>query len=160
LRLDQPVGAVSEEDVPGLCRLLEPCSDIDGIAGREGLSSRAGADEDVPGVHADSQGELDAVRAHQLVGVRGDRVTQIDGGAYCPQRVVFVELGQPEEPHDSVADELLGRTSVTLENLPREFEVPREDPVHRFRIEELPETGRLDYVCKDDRRRSTAVNWI
>jgi hypothetical protein len=160
VRLDQPVGAVSEEDLPGLCRLLQPCSDIDGIASREGVSSRARADKDVPGIHADSHGELDAAGAHQLVGVREDRVTQFDGGPYCSQRVVFVELGQPEETHYGVADELLGRSSVALENLPCHFKVPREDPVHRLRIEELAETGRLDYVCKDDGRRSPAVNGL
>jgi len=65
--LDQPEGTVSEQDLPRLRPLLEPRRDVDGIAGSEGLASRSAPHENVPGVHSDSDGELDAARPEQLV---------------------------------------------------------------------------------------------
>jgi hypothetical protein len=68
-----------------------------------------------------------------------------------------VELGQPEERDDGVADELLDLAPVALEDLPCDLRVALEDPVHRLRIEELAEGRRVDHVGEDDGRRPPAA---
>ena len=57
------------------------------------------------------------------------------------ERVVFVELSQPEERDDGVADELLGLTAVAPEDRLCDARKSLQDPVHRLRIEELSEAG-------------------
>ena len=64
-----------------------------------------------------------------------------------------MELSQPEERNDGVADELLDLTAVAPEDRPCDARIPLQDPVHRLRIEELSEGGGIDDVRENDSRR-------
>ena len=120
--LDQFVGALAEEDLPRLCRLFQPRCDVDRVAGGEGLPSRAAADEDVARIDADSDGELDAARLHELIAHGLDRVPELERRAHGPQGIVFVQLGHPIERDHGVTDEFLDLAPVALENLPASSE--------------------------------------
>ena len=51
-------------------------------------------------------------RALELLVQRGERELRLVGGPDRPQRVVLVQLRQPEDGHDRVTDELLDRRPV------------------------------------------------
>ena len=57
----------------------------------------------------------------------------------------------PEEGDDGVADELLDRSSVPLDDRPRLFEVAVEDVPQRLRIVRLTEARRPDDVAEESR---------
>ena len=84
-------------------RLLEPGGDVDGVARDERVSL---AGDDLPGVDADPGLELELA----------DGIAHLPGGAHRAQRVVLVRDRHPEDGHHRVADELLHRAAVPLED--------------------------------------------
>ena len=106
---DEAVRLGSDEHLACAGRLLEPRSDVDGVAGDERLAFTA--DDDLAGVDPDAR----------LEPVLGDGGAHLGGGANGAQRVVLVRDGDPEDGHDGVADELLDGAAVALEDR-------REDP--------------------------------
>ena len=99
------------------------------------------ADDDLAGVDADPRLET----------MLGDRVAHLGGGPNCAKRVVLVRDGDPEHGHDRVADELLDRPSVPLEDRAQILEVPPHARAQRFRIRRLAERRRSDEVAEEDR---------
>ena len=93
--------------------LLEPRGDVDRVAGDEPLA-RAG--DDLAGVDADAR----------LHAERRQRVAHLRGGAHRAQRVVLVQHRNAEHGHHRVADELLHRSAVALDDRPHPLEVARE----------------------------------
>ncbi len=118
-------------------RLLEPGGDVDGVAGDERL---AGAGHDFARVHADP-----AVEA-----VPGEGAADLGGGAKGPERVVLVQLRDPEDGHHGVAGELLDRAAVALENRPPLLEQPPDPGTQCFGVDRLAERGRADEVAEED----------
>ena len=111
----EPVGEVSEEDLlrPGC--LLEASGDIDRIAGHESLARDRVAGDDLARVHAGTNREANAPDPIQLVVQFRLHALHVRGGTNRSERVVLVELRQPEDGHDRVADELLDHSAVALE---------------------------------------------
>ena len=70
------------------------------------------------------------------------------------QRVVVVADRQPEDRDDRVADDLLDRAAVRLEDRAHLIEVEGQDLAQRLRIEALAERGRALQVGVDDRREA------
>ena len=110
----------TEQDLPRPGRLLEPRRDIDRVAAHE----RLGALNDLAGVDADPR--LDP----QL----RQRLPHLDRCPQRPQRVVFVQHRHPEHRHDRVADELLHRPSMPLDDRAHSLEIARHHAPHRLRI--------------------------
>ena len=82
-----------------------------------------------------------------------ERFPQLRHGSHRPQRVVLVDDGNPEDSHHRVADELLDRSPVVLENAADLDEVAREHPPVALRVERLAERRRVDHVREDDGHR-------
>ena len=99
---------------PGSRRLLEPRGDVDRVAGREPL---LGAGDDLAGVHADPA--LDA----ELRASASAHLHRRPAGA---QRVVLVQPRHAEDGHHRVADELLHRAAVRLDDRLHPLEVAGE----------------------------------
>ena len=104
---------LAEQHVSRLRRLLEPRGDVDGVAGRQAL---LGTDDDRAGVDADTRLEFEL---HQSV-------PHLRGRAHCSQRVVLVRSRHTEDRHHGVADELLHRPTVPLDDRLHPLEVARE----------------------------------
>ena len=128
----------ADEDLTGSCRLLEPGGDVDGVARDECLT--LAADDDLARVDADAR----------LEPVLGDRLAHLRCGADRTQRVVLVRDRDPEDRHDRVADELLDRAAVSLEDDAKVLEVAAHPRAQRLRIGRLPESGRADEVAEEN----------
>ena len=79
------------------------------------------------------------------------------GGADGPQRVVLVEGRQPEHRHHRIADELLDRPAVAVDDGLGEIEVRADQRPQRLRVKPLPEGRRAGHVDEQDRDRPPRV---
>ena len=134
---DEPERRLPDQDLAGLGRLLEPRRDVDGVAGGEPL---LGSGHDLARVDADAG--LDA----QL----GQRVAHLDRRAARPKRIVLVHLRNAEHGHDRVADELLHRPAVRLDDALHALEVAGEQGAQRLGVGRLAERGRAGDVAEED----------
>src|SRR5207249_2387316 len=66
------------------------------------------------------------------------------------QSVVLVQPGDAEHRHDGVADELLGRATVALNDGLHLLEVPAHQLAERLRIQRLPQDRRARDVREED----------
>ena len=112
-------------------RLLEARSHVDGVPGDERLA--LAADHDFACVDADSR-----LRARG----RHDRLPHLPRRAHRTQRVVLVGDGYAEDGHHRVADELLDRAAVPLEDRAEICEVAAHARPERLGIGGLAERGR------------------
>ncbi len=78
-----------------------------------------------------------------------DRCPHLGGGPDGAQRVVLVRYGDAEHRHDRVADELLDRAAVPLQDDAEILEVPPHAGAERLRVGRLPERGRADEVAEE-----------
>ena len=97
------------------------------------VSPRPG--DDLAGVHADADVELDAV-------------AELDRRAHGAQGVVLVQLRNAEDGHHRIADELLDRAAVSLDRGPRGVEVASHHGTRRLRVETLGAGGRARHVAE------------
>ena len=130
--------------------LLEARGDVDGIAGDEPLAGRRVAGNDLAGVHPGADREPNAPLPLELVVQHILRAPHARGGAHSAQRVVLVELGQPEDGHDRVPDELLDDAAVALELGAHRVEVARHHLAQRLGVELLAHRSRALQVGKHD----------
>ena len=120
---DQPVRSLAEQDFVRFGYLLQTRGDVDGIARDEGPMLGAGVNEDVARVDAELDGEVDPPRSLQLLAELGQGRTHLDGRAAGTQGIVLVHDRYAEDGHHRVADELLHRAPVTLDDRPHPLEV-------------------------------------
>ena len=99
----ESLGRRADENLSGARSLLEALGDVHCVACGERL---AGARDDLPGVDADPHLEPEG----------RDGVAHLEGRAYRSQGVVLVDLRDTEDCHRCVADELLHRAAVALED--------------------------------------------
>jgi hypothetical protein len=147
-RSHQPFGRLAEQHLVRLGGLLQPRGHVHRITRDQRL---AGPDHDLAGVHTDPArhphgpgrvevaAELDQGRAHLL------------GGAHRPERVVLVQVGQPEDGHHRVADELLDGAAVPLDSLAHPCVVGRHHAAQHLRVEPVAERRRAHEVAEEHR---------
>ena len=86
----------------------------------------------------------------------GQGKAKIGRGADGAQRVVFVQLRDPEDGHHRIADELLEGAAVALEDRSHRIEVPRHDLSERLGIESLAKRRPVGDVGEEDGNRAAA----
>ena len=69
---------------------------------------------------------------------------------HCAQRVVLVCGRHAEDRHDGIADELLDRSPVVLDDCLHPSEVAREQLAERLGVDRLPQLGRPGHVAEQD----------
>ena len=117
--------------------LLQPRGDVDGVSGRESFGRPS---YDFSRIDADAR--LDA----EL----GQGVSHLHRSPAGPERVILVHLGDAEDGHDRVADELLHRSPVRLDDPLHTLEVAGEQGAERLRVGRLAQRGRAGYVAEND----------
>jgi hypothetical protein len=130
----------ADEDFTGACRLLESRGDVYGVSGNEGLTC---ARSDVARVDADADFEAES----------SDGLLHLGRSTHRAERVVLVHLGNAEDGHDRVTDELLHHASVALQDLAQRGVVARHQFPQHFRIAALAERGRPHEVAEENRDR-------
>ena len=128
---------LAEQHLARLCRLLEPCGEVDGVARRQAL---LGAGDDGARVQPDAR----------LDSELGKRVAHLGGRPHRAQCVVLVCRGHAEDRHHRVADELLDRSLVALDDRLHALEVAREQAAKRLGIELLSQSRRARDVAEQD----------
>ena len=119
-------------------RLLEARSDVDGVAGDERLT--LAADDDLARVDPDPR----------LEAVLRDRSTHLRRCTHRAERVVLVRHRDPENRHDRIADELLDRATMTLDDRAQILEIAAHTRPERFRIGRLAERRRPHKIAEED----------
>ena len=81
----------------------------------------------------------------------GQRLADLGGRANGPERIVLVHLRHAEDGHHRVADELLHRSPVRLDDRPHGREVSVHDRAQRLRIHALANCRGASDVGEQDR---------
>ena len=132
---DEPRGLRADQDLARLGDLLQARGDVDGVSDHERVAL---AGDDLAGVDPDSR--LQAEPGHGL--------DELRRSPHGPDGVVLVGLGDAEDGHDRVPDELLDRPAVPLEDPPRLLVVAPHRRPERLGIEPLAERGRPGEVAE------------
>ena len=129
--------------------LLQPGRDVDRVSRRDRLLARPG--HDLAGVHADTASQRDPMVTIEIVVQRGECRAHVGCCAHGPQRIVFMDLGNAEDRHDRIADELLDRATVAFDRRLHSREEALHDVTPRLWIERLAHRRGAHDVAEDDR---------
>ena len=135
---------------PGAACCSRRAATLTGIPGDQRLSRGRIARHDPSGVHADVDADRDTAIAFELLVQVRESVTHVDDGATRPERVIFVQLRDPEHGHHRVADVLLDRPSVAFDRRAHRVEVAGLDVAERLGIELLSQLRGAGDVTEDD----------
>ena len=135
---DEPPRLRADQHVAGRRALLQPRRDVHGVAGDQRVAL---AGDHLAGVDADPRREAE----------RRDRLPHLPGRAHGPQGVVLVRNRYAKHGHDCVADELLHRAAVALEDHPHLLVVRAHGRPQRLRVDAIAERRRAAQVAEQDR---------
>ena len=147
----EAVRHLADEDLAGRGRLLEALGDVDRLARHEALGTARVAGDHLTAGHSRAHGDAHAEVALELFVELGQRVAELDDRPQRAQRVVLVDDRRAEDGHDRVADELLHRPAVALEDRPHAREVAIHDPAQLLGVVALAHAGPVGHVREDDR---------
>ena len=135
---------------PHLTRLghgLDPSRGVDRVAGDHPLPGRTDGDGHLAGHHPDAHGEA----GHADVGAEGGYgFDQLQARPDRALRVVLVRDGHAPDRHHRVADELLDRAAVALDDQAGFLEVAGEQLSDLLGVAALGQGGEPDEVTEDD----------
>ena len=145
-RARQLFGERPDDDLAGLCVLLQPCRDVHDVAGDEELLPLVERGDSLAGVHAAARLEAERLLLVQRLQRVADRERRADRSL----RVVVVQPRDPEDDHDRVADVLLDGPAVSLGDLADSLEVAPEDRADHLGVVVVAECRRADEVDEED----------
>src|SRR5439155_9743698 len=109
------------------------------------------ADDHLHRVEPHADGEVEAARAAELVGVSAHGLLQMQGGPAGAPGVVLVRDRCAEERHDAVAGVLVHRTLEAVHALGEDREEAIQDPVPLLGVDLLGQLHRAFHVGEEDR---------
>ena len=115
---DERKGVFADQDLSGLGGLLKPGRDVHGVSGRKPLP---GARDHLAGLDSDPASHLEA----------GQRVSHLARGPHRSKRIVLVQHRHAEHRHHGVADELLHRAAMALDDPPASARSTRASSARR-----------------------------
>ncbi len=148
---DEVVRGLTEEDLARRRSLFEALRDVDRVAGREALAAARVARDDLAGVDPGSNPNPNSPVALELCVQLLEPRAHLPRGTHCAECVVLVQDRDTEHGHHRVADELLDRAFMDLDDRLHLVEVPAHHAAKRFGVELLAERGRARHVAEDDR---------
>ena len=148
--LDEPVGLLSEQDLAGLRRLLQARGDVERVTAGDRLPRGGVADDDLARVDPHSRPEPHAPAGLELAVQAPERVAHLAGRPDCAQGVVLVQHRHAEHAQHRVADELLDRPAVPLQDRAHLVEVAQHHVPHRLRIDALAQVRRARDIAEED----------
>ena len=137
-----PLRRLADEDAARLRLGLDPGGGVDEVAGNHALSLGAEGDRGLAGEDAGTRLQLRVER-----GNRGDELQRGSHGAFG---VVLLRDGRSPHRHHRVADELLHRPAVALDERARLLEVAGEELARLLRVAALGGGGEADEVGEED----------
>ena len=141
---------LSDEDLAGARRLLQPRGHVDGVAGDQAVAACLVTGHDPSRVQARPRLDRHAEVALELRVQEFELGAHIDRGTNRTERIVLVALRDAEDRHHGIADELLDGRAVAFENVPRRVEEPAQDVAERLGVQAIAERRRAAYVGEQD----------
>ena len=138
-----PLGRLPDQDRARRCYRLEPAGGVDEVACDHALADRTERDRRFAGHDTGPGLDTGAQDTH--------RVHQIEAGPYRPLGVVLVRRRRSPDRHDRVADELLDRAAIAVDDVARQIEVPAQQLARVLRVVTFGERGEPDQVGEQDR---------
>jgi hypothetical protein len=138
-----------EQDLASGRGLLEARTDVHGIAKRQALTGRRPGHQDLSGVHARPDGQLDTPPCPELLIQQRELLRHLLGCPKRPNSVILMQHRHAEDRHDRVADELGDRSPVSLDDRAHAVEIGLHDPGEGFRVQLVSQltTTRLAEPC-------------
>ena len=148
--LDEPVGLLAKQDLARLRRLLQARGDVERVAASDRLPRRRVADDDFAGVDPHPRTESDAPAGLELAVQALERLAHLAGGPHSAERIVLVQHRYAEHAEHRVADELLDRPAVPLEDWPHLVEIAQHHEPQRLGIDVFAEARRAGDVAEEN----------
>ncbi len=139
-------GRLPHQDRAGRRGRLEPGRGVDEVARDHALVGGADGHRRLAGQHPRAGGDAGAQRA--------DRVDQVERRPDRALRVVLARHRRAPDRHDRVADELLDRAAVALDDVARQVEVAGQELPRLLRVAALGERREADQVGEQDRHEA------
>lgn len=130
----EPVGAVTDQDLTWSGRLLESRGDVDRITSSGRAACPALPDDDFAGIDPDAHPKRYGEIPLKLIVQCAQGGLHIRGGTDRPKCIVFPDSRYSEQGYDSITDELLDSSLVTLDRRPHGVEITTSDIAQRFGI--------------------------
>ena len=134
---DKTMGGRADEDLTGRGRLFQPRRQIHHVARRESLlrphDNLACGNPD-PGFYVEIW----------------KRISHLNRRTHTTQRVILMHGRYTEDSHHRVANELLHRSTMALDDRAHSVEVAREQRPQRLRVETLPKLRRPGHIAEHD----------
>ncbi len=127
---------------------LQPCSDVDDRAGHQQLACRRAAHSGLAGLDADPH--FERTLESELVAKSPRALGDGKAGPHRAQRVVLMHVGQPENGHHRVADELLGPATQSGQFFGGGVEEAPQHLASAFGVQSLREARRVHQVREQD----------
>ena len=145
--LGRPPRRLADEHRPGLGDRLHPRGRVDEVARDHSLSLGAERHRRLAGQDAGPRPQLGLA---DLVAERRDGRDEIERGPHRPLRVVLGRRRRSPDRHHRVADELLDRSAVQLDQPAARVEVARQELPHLLRVARLGERREADEIGEQD----------
>ena len=149
-RLGRAPGRLAREHMAGLRQRLDPRGGVDDVARHHALAVGPDRDGGLAGEHA---GPGAQVWHSDLVAQRRDGRDQVERRPHRPLGVVLGGRRRPPHRHHRVADELLDRPAVELDQPPGRVEVARQELAHLVRVTPLRERREPHQVGEQHRHQ-------
>ena len=148
---DKSMGLLADQDLAVLGHLLQACGSVHDVTGGESLVGCRIASHDFAGVDPGADGELDSPTAGKIAvqGLEGG--SHVERSPHGAQRVVLVELGDAEDRHHRVPNELLDCSLMPFNRDAHRVEVPLHDLSQGFGIKPFAHLRRTCDVREEHR---------
>ena len=148
------VGRSRDQDLEGRGILLHRRGDHHRVAGQDVLADAGLAEGDLAGGDPGPDDQADVPGLFEPVVQGGQRALGLRGRFDRAQGVVIVTHREPEDGDDRVADDLLDRAAMRLEDQPHLIEIEGQHLAKRLWIEALAERRRTLEVGVHDGREA------
>jgi hypothetical protein len=140
-----------EQDLASCRCLLEARTDVHGIARRQALTGRRPGHQDLSGVHAGPDGQLDTPPCPELLIQQRELLRHLLGCPKRPNSVILMQHRHAKDRHNRVADELGDRSPVSLDDHAHAVEIGLHDSGKGFRVQPVSQRSGLDQVGEQHR---------
>ena len=151
----QLMGGRPDEDLVWRGGLLQACGGVDRVAGDQRLAVGRVAGYHLSGVDAGSEADGDATVCLELDIQTPQALADLGGRPHRAERVIFVKLRNAEDRHYRIADELLDRPAVALNDRVHFGEVTAHQGAHRLWVELFAKARRARHIGEQDGHRAT-----
>ena len=149
------MGGRPDDDLAWRGGLLQACGGVNRVAGDQCLTVGRVAGYHLPGVDSGSEADGYATFCVELDIQKPQALADLGGRPHRAKRVILVQLRNAEDRHYRIADELLDRPAVALDDRAHLGEVAAHQRAHRLWVELLTQTRGARHIGEQDGHRPT-----